>query len=91
MYGLSDSFLVTCYQRKISVPLVLGRALRRHRLKIEGETKASLKVTVVNPDEAVETIFRKLVGPNVPNFTFYQATFKTNPGRRRGLTRSGFR
>jgi hypothetical protein len=56
--------------------LVLGRALRSNRLKVERKTKAALKVVVVNPDEAVETTFRKLVGPNVPHFSFYQATFE---------------
>jgi len=56
--------------------LVLGRALRSNRLKVERKTKAALKVVVVNPDEVVETTFRKLVGPNVPSFSFYQATFE---------------
>ncbi len=56
--------------------LVLGRALRSNRLKVEKKDKRPLRVVVVNPDENSETTFRRLVGPNVQNFVFYQATFE---------------
>jgi hypothetical protein len=56
--------------------LVLGRALRSNRIKVKKKDKRPLRVIVVNPDESVETTFRRLIGPNVPNFTFYQATFE---------------
>lgn len=56
--------------------LVLGRALRSNRLKVEGKTKRPLRVIVVNPDESTETTFRRLVGPDVPRFEFHQATFE---------------
>jgi len=56
--------------------LVLGRALRSNRLKVEKKNKRPLRVVIVNPDESTETTFRRLVGPNVPNFVFYQATFE---------------
>jgi SIR2-like domain len=56
--------------------LVLGRALRSNRLKIEKKSKRPLDVAVVNPDETAETTFRRLVGPGVRRFTFYQATFQ---------------
>jgi hypothetical protein len=55
--------------------LVLGRALRSNRLKVEKKEKRSLQIIVVNPDESVETTFRRLVGPNV-TFIFHQATFE---------------
>jgi hypothetical protein len=56
--------------------LVLGRALRSNRLKVEKKAKSPLDVTVVNPDETTEITFRRLVGPSVRRFTFYQATFQ---------------
>jgi SIR2-like domain len=56
--------------------LVLGRALRSNRLKVEQKRKLPLRVAIVNPDEGAETTFRRLVGPNVRNFVFYQATFE---------------
>lgn len=56
--------------------LVFGRALRSNRLKIEKKSKSPLRVVVVNPDESAETIFRRLVGPSVSKFVFYQATFE---------------
>ena len=56
--------------------LVLGRALRSNRLKVEKKEKRPLQIIVVNPDEGVETTFRRLLGPNVPTFIFHQATFE---------------
>jgi hypothetical protein len=56
--------------------LVLGRALRSNRLKVERKTKQPLRVVIVNPDENTEITFRRLLGPNVTNFRFHQATFE---------------
>ena len=50
-------------------------AIRSNRLKVEKKEKRSLQIIVVNPDESVETTFRRLVGPNV-TFIFHQATFE---------------
>lgn len=56
--------------------LVLGRALRSNWLKVEKKKKSKLRMVVVNPDETTETTFRRLVGPSISTFTFYQATFE---------------
>ena len=56
--------------------LVLGRALRSNRLKVERKTKRPLRVVIVNPDETTEITFRRLLGPNITNFVFHQATFQ---------------
>ena len=56
--------------------LVLGRALRSNSLKSGKKEKLPLRVVVVNPDETAETTFRRLLGPNVSSFVFYQATFQ---------------
>jgi hypothetical protein len=56
--------------------MVLGRALRSNRLKVDNKSKPPLDVMVVNPDETIETTFRRLVGPEVRRFIFYQATFQ---------------
>jgi hypothetical protein len=56
--------------------MVLGRALRSNRLKVERKTKHPLQVVIVNPDESTEITFRRLLGPNVTNFAFHQATFE---------------
>ncbi len=57
--------------------LVIGRALRSNRLKVERKEKLPLRVVVVNPDESVETTFRRLLGSAIGNFTFYQANFES--------------
>jgi hypothetical protein len=56
--------------------LVLGRALRSNRLKVERVQKRPLRVEVVNPDESTEMTFRQLLGPEVGSFVFHQATFE---------------
>jgi len=56
--------------------LVLGRALRSNRLKVERNSKRPLRVEVINPDESTEMTFRRLLGPNVTSFVFHQATFE---------------
>jgi hypothetical protein len=56
--------------------LVLGRALRSNRLKVERKSKHPLRVVIVNPDESAETTFRRLLGPNVTSLVFHQATFE---------------
>ena len=64
--------------------LVLGRALRSNRLKVERKTKQPLRVVVVNPDESTEITFRRLLGPNVTSFVFHQATFENFVAGREG-------
>ena len=56
--------------------LVLGRALRNNILKSGKKRKLPLRVVIVNPDETAETTFRRLLGPDISSFVFYQATFQ---------------
>jgi hypothetical protein len=56
--------------------LVLGRALRSNRLKVERKAKQPLRVVIVNPDESTEITFRRLLGPDVTSFVFHQGTFE---------------
>ena len=56
--------------------LVLGRALRSNRLKVERKQKRPLHVQVINPDEGTEMTFRRLLGSDVGSFVFHQATFE---------------
>jgi hypothetical protein len=57
-----------------------GRALRSNRLKVERKTNRPLRVVIVNPDETTEITFRRLLGPNITNFVFHQATFRSFVG-----------
>lgn len=56
--------------------LVLRRALRTNILRANRGKKPPVKMFVINPDEAVEQTFRRLVGRNIEKFYFYQAYFQ---------------
>lgn len=56
--------------------LVLRRALRNNIIKSDRGKKKALKILLVNPDEAVEQTFYRLVGRSVSEFYFYQTYFE---------------
>jgi len=56
--------------------LVLRRALRYNIIKSERGTKEPLRLTVVNPDDAVSVTFSRLVPKDNPSPAFYQATLE---------------
>jgi len=57
--------------------LVLGRAIRNNRLAAKRNKTKPLTLTVVNPDEAVQTTFIKLFGESESKYLYYQTSFAT--------------
>jgi hypothetical protein len=55
---------------------VFRRAIRNNITSAEKGKKEKLKLFVVNPDEAVEQTFHRLVGKALKHFNFYQARFE---------------
>jgi hypothetical protein len=56
--------------------LVLSRALRNNRLRVDQGRKRELRVRVVNPDESSQTTFIRLLGlGHKTHFEFYPTTF----------------
>lgn len=56
--------------------LVLSRALRNNRLKVNKGKKRRLSIRVANPDETAQQTFMRLVGQGVEtHFSFYNTTF----------------
>jgi len=56
--------------------LVLRRALRYNIIKAGRGDKEPVRLTVVNPDEAVGVTFSRLVPKDQPAPSFYQATLE---------------
>lgn len=56
--------------------LVLRRALRYNILKAGRGAKEPVRLTVVNPDDAVGVTFSRLVSKDTPSPSFYQATLE---------------
>ena len=57
--------------------LVLGRALRNNKIRIQKRQQRALQLTVVNPDEGAQATFMRLLGgTGKAGFRFYHATFE---------------